>query len=121
MKPIQTNKLKEFLERFDNFKNAEFRSIDIISPIQISFLFAVQDSAREFDWLTIKLEFNGVNDAKLLDKNKYSLADMSDGISLLYKNNSFYFALGNYNSESNITNSSCYVIAQNVKYEEGSF
>jgi len=121
MKPLQTNKLKEFLERFDNFKDAEFRSIDIISPTQISVLFAVQDSARGFDWLTIRLEFNGVSDAKLLDTNKFSLADMSDGISLFNYNSTFYFALGNYSNENNFTNSNCYVRAQSVKYEEGSF
>lgn len=121
MKPLQTNKLQEFLDRFDDFKNAEFRSIKINSATQISALFAVQDSARAFDWLTIELEFNGVKDAVLLNNSKLSLLDMEDGISLFYENDTFNFALGEYKKTSNLNNSNCFVIAQNVKYEEGKF
>jgi hypothetical protein len=121
MKPLSTNKLQEFLQRFDYFRNGEFRSLEVLSPIQMSALFAVQDSARGFDWLTIELEFAGVSDALLLGENKLSLVNMEDGISLFFDDNTFYFALGEYNTPQSIKNSNCYVVAQSVKYKEGSF
>ena len=121
MKPLSANKLQEFLNRFDNFQNGEFRSLELISPIQIEAVFALQDSARGFDWLTIKLQFNSVNDAVLLDGSKLSLVDTEEGISLLYQDNNFHFSLGDYKTTSNMKNSNCYIFSPDIKYEEGSF
>ena len=67
MKPLHLNELPAFNERFSHFKDAEFRSLNIISPLHIQTTFAVQDSARAYDWITITLEFNGVSDARLLE------------------------------------------------------
>ena len=119
MKPI-TN-ISEFLGRFDNFKNAEFRSIEILSATSMKLIFATQDSARSFDWLTIELEFSGVSDAKLLDESKLTLVDMEDGISLISSHESFAFGIGNYTNSSSITDSICYILANSLKYHEGQF
>ena len=121
MKPLSANKLQGFVERFDNFKDGEFRSLEVISPIVMKAVFAVQDSARAFDWLTIELEFNGVSDARLVDEKKLSLIDMADGISLVSQDNSLGFAIGNYNNLSSLTNSTCYIISSTIKYKEGQF
>lgn len=121
MKPLIADKLPAFLERFDNFKDAEFRSIEIISPLQIRFTFAVQDSARAFDWITITLEFNGVKDARLLESNRLNMVDMNDGINIVKDENLFAFGVGECYNISNIKNSVCYLIADDLKYEEGLF
>ena len=110
-----------FLKRFNNFKDAEFRSIDLISPLQIKLVFAVQDEARAFDWITISLEFNGVVDARLLEHNRLSLVDMSDGINIVKDGELFAFAIGECYNISNIKNSVCYLIANDLKYQEGLF
>jgi hypothetical protein len=121
MKPLLQTKLPEFLERFEHFKDAEFRSIDIISPTLIKTTFALQDGARAFDWITITLEFNGVSDAKLLQESHLSFVDMSEGISLLYLENKFAFGISECYNISDIKNSSCYLISDSLKYEEGQF
>ena len=120
IKPLLKNNLATFSKRFECFKDAEFRSLEVLSPTTMSATFATQDGARAFDWITITLEFSGISDAKLLESSKLHLVDMSDGISLIYDNN-FAFAIGDYNNISNIKNSISYIICTDLKYKEGLF
>jgi len=119
MKPI-TN-IEKFLKRFDSFKDGELRSMKIISPTVMLVTLAVQDSAREFDWITVDLEFNGITDAKLLDESKLSLIDMSDGISIINNDKKFAFGIGECYNISSIKNSTSFIESQSLKYKEGSF
>ena len=119
MKPL-TN-LKEFLKRFDNFKGGEIRSIEVISVTTILVTLASQDVARDFDWISVKLELNNVLDAKLVDESKLSLIDMEDGITIACNDNRFSFAIGEYPNEASIKNSLCYIKCSTIKYKEGLF
>ena len=121
MKPLTSNNLPAFLERFDNFKDAEFRSLNIISPLQVKLTFGVQDAARAFDWITIELEFNGISDARLLEHKRLALVDMSDGANIVKEGDLFAFGIGECYNISNIKNSVCYLIASDLKYKEGLF
>jgi len=120
MKPLLPNKFEEFLNRFQNFEDGEFRALEIVDATTMKATFAVQDAARDFDWLTIELEFSGVNDARLINDSQLSLVDMSDGISLVADGNKVGFSIGKYNITS-INNSICYIMFNNLKYQEGLF
>ncbi len=119
MQPI-TN-IDSFLKRFNNFIDAEFRSIEVLSATTMRVVFATQDEARGFDWITVTLEFSEINDAKLLDDSKLSLVDMQDGISLITEDKTVGFALGKYNTITSIKDSICYITSNSIKYSEGSF
>lgn len=121
MKPILQKELQTFIERFDNFKDGEFRSIEVISPTVMNVTFAGQDRGREFDWVSVILEFSGVSDARLLDNSKLSFVDMSDGISMIYEDGNFAFGVGECYNISNIKNSTCKIISSSLKYEERGF
>ena len=121
MKPLLKNDLNTFLKRFGNFVDAELRSIEIISPTIVKITVATQDSARAFDWVAIVLEFSGVSDAKVPESSKLPHIDMSDGITLLFAENSFTFALGVYSTPLSATNSICSIKATSLKYKETSF
>ncbi len=121
MKPIPSKDIESFLQRFDNFRDGEFRSIEVISPTNILVTFAGQDSVREFDWICMKFEFSGVNDAKLLESEKLSLVDMNDGINVICENDNFTFCIGSYESQSSAKNSICYIKCSSLKYQEGLF
>lgn len=121
MKPLLADKLDSFMERFDNFREGELRSIEVVSPTMIIITLAGQDSAREFDWISMKFEFSGVNDAKLLDSSRLSLIDMSDGVSIINNDNLFAFGIGKCYNISSIKNSTCQVIGSGLKYQEETF
>jgi len=109
------------LERFCNFKDAQFRSLEILSPTEIQLTFAVQDTARDFDWITLELQFTGVIDARLLEENKLQFIDMSDGATLLHVNNEFAFGIGACYNIQAVKNSTLYIIFKELKYKEGQF
>jgi len=121
MKPLLSKDINSFLERFDNFRDAEFREITPTSATTISMIFAIQDSARAFDWITITLEFSGVSDAKIIENQKLSLIDMSDGVSIIKSENEYGFGVGSAQSISGIKNATVFAISSNIKYEEGLF
>lgn len=108
------------LERFEYFKDAEFRSVEIVSPTQIKLTFAVQDKARAYDWITMEFSFSGVSDAKLIENSKLNFIDMQDGITIL-KDKVFAFTIGEYNSITNMKDSIFYIIADNIKQTQGQF
>ena len=119
MKPL-TN-VDTFLKRFNNFKGGEVRSIEIISPAVIIITLAGQDEARAFDWISLQLECNGVNDAQILDNSKLTHLDMNEGISILNTGTSLAFAVGECYNESSIKSSSCFIECSSMKYKEGLF
>ncbi|QSZ43020.1 hypothetical protein GJV85_13195 [Sulfurimonas aquatica] len=121
MKPLSKNEIPSFLERFGNFKDAEFRSLEVLSASQIKLTFALQDKARAFDWITLELEFSSIEDARLLDNNKLSFVDMGDGCSLIHDDEKFAFGIGECYNISIIKNSTCYLVSNNLKYQEGLF
>ena len=120
MKPLLAKDLAAFMQRFNNFKDGEFRSLEVISPTTMKIILAGQDEARAFDWIIIELEFNGVSDARLLDSSKLHLVDMSDGVNLIH-DKKIAFGIGEYDNISSMKNSTCYIICKDVKYQEGTF
>ena len=120
MKPLLAKDLAAFMQRFNRFKDGEFRSLEVISPTTMKITLAGQDEARAFDWISLELELNGVNDARLLDSSKLHLVDMSDGVNLIH-DGKIAFGLGEYDNISSIKNSSCYIICSDIKYQEGGF
>jgi len=121
MRPLTANKLQEFLERFENFEGSEFRSLRVLSANSMCAVFALQDKARAFDWITLELEFSGVSDAQLLDESKLAFVDLSTGVSMVNENGVFGFCVGSYNNLASFKNSPCYIISSSVKYLEGTF
>lgn len=121
MKPLLANSLNSFLKRFDSFRSGELRSIEVISSSNIIITLAVQDTARGFDWIGMKFEFNEVEDAKLLEESKLSFVDMSDGISIIHNDNHFAFGIGECHNISSIKSSACYIMSSSLKYQEELF
>jgi hypothetical protein len=120
MKPLLKKDIDGFLKRFDGFVNSELRSMQIISSSAVKITLAVQDAARDFDWVTISLEFNGISDAKLPQNSNLNFIDMSEGITLTTLENEFVFAIGEYNA-SNISDSICYIKSSSIKYLQSAY
>jgi hypothetical protein len=121
MRAVSPEQLPAFLERFDNFKNAELESIEIITPLQIKLTMTLQDKARAFDWIKTSFEFNGIKDAHIPQENHLSFIEMSEGASLFFTEGLFTFATSLCYNISDAKNSSLYFIAKSLKYEESAF
>jgi hypothetical protein len=121
MKPLHNSEIIKFLERFDDFKGSEVRSIKIISSTEIEITLTAQDRARAFDWVTVDFLFSGVNDAKLIDESKLAYIDIDNGVSIIKEADNFAFALGHYQNIAPLKDAQLYIISKNIKYNEGTF
>lgn len=121
MKPLLHSQLPTFLQRFNSFKESEFRSLEILSATSIKLTYALQDEAKEFDWITLTLLFDGLSDAKLLPTNQMEFINMEDGISLFYEDTKFFFGNGIIKKSDTIADTSYFIVAKTIKFEEGVF
>lgn len=112
MKPLLVKDLPSFLKRFDNFKDGEFRHLEVVSPTSFKITVATQDSSRGFDWITVDFELNSTTSANLIDNSKISLIDMSDGINISHNGTDFAIK---------ILKSTFFIECQSIKYHEGAF
>jgi hypothetical protein len=87
----------------------------------MNIVLSVQDENRAFDWINLKLEISGVSDARLIDENKISFVDMSDGISILYEDNNVIISVGKYSSFESANNAPLYIKGDTLKYQENTF
>lgn len=113
MRPLLKKELDGFLKRFGSFVDAELLSAEILSSRCIKISFNAQDSARDFDWVGIELEFDSVFDAQLPPQNEIHLIDMQGGISIKADENGFLFHIVNY--------SSCSIKSSSLKFFQKSF
>lgn len=118
MQPLNKSALKSFMQRFANFEGAMFQSVEIISATQMRVTLDVQDSAKEFDWVRLMLEFSEISDAKLMDDAKLSLIDLSEGITLLHESDSFAITFEHYETIASLKSSNFYIVAKSLKYKQ---
>ena len=111
MKPLLANQLSAFTQRFSDFTDAEFRTFELLSPTSMRATFALQDAGREYDWITLALEFNDVRDASLIYDEQLHLVDISEGATLQH-GDTFEFS---------IKQSTFFIKAKTLKYQEGTF
>jgi len=121
MKPLNKEEITKFLERFDDFKESEIRSLKIISPMEIELQFAVQDKARAFDWITVDMNFFGVTDARMVENKNLDYLVTDNGVTLINDNDTFAFALGHYQNTTALKDAQLYIISKSIKYNEGAF
>ncbi len=121
MKPLLANKTPELLTRIDNAIDGELYTVTMNSPLNFTIELSVQDKNRGYDWINIAFEVDGVSDAHLIEDDKLSLVDMSEGVSILFEGDTCAVGVGNYNSMEAIKSAGLYLIGTTLKYEERPF
>ncbi len=121
MKPLSKSSAQTLLERLDGAKDAMLRQITTPTPTSITIELSVQDAHRGFDWINIAFAIEGVRDARLLDDAKLKHADTSEGISLVFEEDSVGFANAACSTLGAVSEAQLYVIGSSIKYEERPF
>jgi hypothetical protein len=90
----------------------------MMSPTAFKIEFSVQDANRGYDWINLAFEVSGVSDANLVDDTKLGFLDMSEGISIVFEDNSVGLCNAECESLCNVRESQLYLIGTTIKYEE---
>lgn len=110
-------KLNALLAKYNNFKYDQLRSIEPLTENSKRVTLVVQDDDGE-DVNTIKIEFNGIKDSRILEAGVLSFLDMSSGITLLKENELYGFALGSGSAMLHVHNAPLYIVASDISIEE---
>ena len=119
MKPLVTQKsVKMLLERFERGIDAQNIRITVKSATKIEVQLSLQDTHREYNWIDVVFEIDGVSDARLLEENQLAHIDMSEGFSLIVTSCVTGFCIGNYTNSSNFRDSCLFIVGESLKYNE---
>lgn len=118
MRPLTASSTSSLMERIENVKDGELRSIVMKDPTTFTLTFSVQDKNRGFDWLNIAFEISGIYDARLIDDKKLAFVDMSDGVSIVFEDSECGLLFGYYRSLDSAADSVIYMLGDSIKYEE---
>jgi hypothetical protein len=106
--------INKLLEKYDNFKYEQIRSIEQLPDSSKIVTLVVQDEDGE-DVDTIKLEFKNINDSKILVNDVLAFLDMTSGISIIKEKDLYGFAIGSATAMLYIHNAPLYIIASDIK------
>ncbi len=109
--------ITSLFEKFNNFKDASFRSIAKTADGSLVVTLVVQDDEGD-DIHSVKIEFIDINDARLLDNATLPYLDMMSGVSLIKDHNLFAFAIGNCDALLHVKNAPFYIVSADVNIEE---
>ena len=109
--------INTLLEKYNNFRDAQIRSVETLSESSKMLTIVVQDDDGE-DVNTIKLTFSNINDSRILENGVLSFLDMTSGITLIKENDLYGFALGSGTAMLHVHNAPLYIVASDIKIEE---
>ncbi|MCH9814110.1 MAG: hypothetical protein K0U47_09235 [Epsilonproteobacteria bacterium] len=109
--------INTLLEKYDNFKDAQIRSIQQLSETSKLLTLVVQDDDGE-DLNTVKIEFSNVSASRILENSVLSYLDMMSGISIIKENNLYGFAVGSGTAMLHVHNAPLYIISSDISVEE---
>lgn len=121
MKPLNPNAAKQLLERIENARDAELRSVTVIDPTTMQLRLSTQDRNRGFDWIDIVFEISGISDAQLVDDAKLPYVDTTEGLSLIFDSEMVGLGVGDYTSLEALPASTLFFIGRSIKYAEADF
>jgi len=109
--------IKTVLEKYNNFKDAQIRSVDHVSETSKIVNIGIDDDYGQ-EIASVKIIFNNVTKSKILQNSVLAFLDMMSGISIVHENGLYGFALGNDSAMLHVHLAPMYIIASEVSIEE---
>lgn len=111
------NNITPILEKYDNFRGAQMRSVKNLTTSSKLVTIVLQDEDGE-DESSVELEFKDIKESQILEDGVLSYLDMSSGITLLKEHNLYGFALGHGTAMLHVHNAPLFIVASSVEIRE---
>lgn len=109
--------VNSLLEKYDNFRMAQIRSIEPTSDSSKVLTLVMQDDEGE-DTDIVCIEFKDIKSSKILVNSVLPFLDMMGGISIVKENNLYGFALGRDTAMLHVHLAPLFIIASDITIEE---
>ncbi|MBL1243771.1 MAG: hypothetical protein COA39_005160 [Sulfurimonas sp.] len=108
--------INTLLEKYNNFRGAQIRSVEYISKTERIVTLGDEDEDGE-DMYSVKLTFSDIQSSKILEQSVLSYLDMSSGITLIKENGLYGFAIGKGSAMLHVHNAPIYIVAAKIKID----
>jgi hypothetical protein len=110
-------KINTLLEKYNNFKDAQIRSIEQLPDSSKLVTIVLQDDDGE-DLNSVKLEFSNIYESRILQNSVLPFLDMMSGLTIIKEHDRYGFALGHGTSMVHVQNAPLYIVSSEMKVEE---
>lgn len=110
-------KIETLLTKYNNFKDAQIRSIVSLSDSSKLLTLVIQDDDGE-DINTVEVKFSNIKDSKILKNEVLSFLDMMSGITIIKEHNLYGFAVGKGSTMHHVNSAPLYIVSTDIEIEE---
>lgn len=105
------------LEKYNNFVDAQIRSVKNLSEDSKIVTIVLQDDDGE-DLNSVEIEFSGIRESRILDNSVLAFLDMGSGISVVKEHELYGFALGRGTAMLHVHNAPLFIVASQITMRE---
>jgi len=110
--------INTLLEKYNNFKDAQIRSIVQTTDSSKTLTLVTQDDDGE-DVDTIKIEFAKIKESRILEGSVLPFLDMMSGITLIKEHEQYGFAVGSGTSMLHVHSAPMYIVSSEMTIQQG--
>ncbi len=109
--------IHSLLEKYNNFKDAQIRSVHNLSETSKTITIAVMDDDGQ-DISSVEITFNDIKKSRILDGSVLAFLDMMSGVSIIKEHDLYGFALGSGTAMLHVHNAPMFVVASEISVQE---
>ena len=110
-------KIDTLLEEYNNFKDAQIRSVKNLTETSKLLTIVILDDDGE-DVKNIELTFSDIKKSRILEDHVLGFLDMMSGITIIKENNLYGFSVGSSSAMINVHSAPMYIVASEIKISE---
>jgi hypothetical protein len=110
-------KITPILEKYNNFRDAQIRSVKNLSSDSKLVTIVLQDDDGE-DLNSVELEFSAIKESRILENSVLAYMDMMSGITVVKEHGLYGFALGKGSAMLHVHNAPFFIVASALEIRE---
>lgn len=110
-------KITPILEKYNNFRDAQIRSVKNLSSDSKLVTIVLQDDDGE-DLNSVELEFSDIKESRILENSVLAYMDMMSGITVVKEHGLYGFALGKGSAMLHVHNAPFFIVSSSLLVRE---
>jgi hypothetical protein len=110
-------KIDALLEKYNHFKDARIDSVyNLTEDSKVVTIVIMNDDGEDVG--SVKLEFSGIKESRILENSVLPMMDMMSGVSIIEEHGLYGFALGSGTAMLHVHNAPLFIVASGIEIQE---